>query len=170
MPRRLGVQPLSVAAVDRIAAKSIEGNGGCWEWQGTKFNTGYGAIRLGTVAMGTVNTYLTHRIAYQVMICELPKVLTLDHLCRNIVCWNPDHLDPCPTQVNTSRGTSPIIANLLKTHCPQGHPYSGENLYQRPGSTARICRACNIAGTPGRVARARERRRAARLAAQQSAA
>jgi len=32
--------------------------------------------------------------------------------------------------------------NLLKTHCGNGHPYSGENLYGSPKSGKRQCRAC----------------------------
>jgi hypothetical protein len=31
---------------------------------------------------------------------------------------------------------------LNKTHCPQGHPYSGENLYVVPRSGKRQCRKC----------------------------
>lgn len=29
-----------------------------------------------------------------------------------------------------------------KTHCAQGHPYSPENTYLRPGTTHRHCRTC----------------------------
>lgn len=36
--------------------------------------------------------------------------------------------------------------NVAKTHCPQGHPYFGENLLTIPSRpTARYCRACNVA-------------------------
>jgi hypothetical protein len=28
------------------------------------------------------------------------------------------------------------------THCPQGHPYSGHNLYVQPSNGGRKCRAC----------------------------
>lgn len=169
MPRRSGVQPYSIGALDRIRAKS-QANDDCWEWLGTRFNTGYGAIRLGTVAAGTANTYLTHRVAYQILVVDLPKELKLDHLCRNRICWNPGHLDPVTDRVNTERGNSHVPLNLLKTHCPQGHPYSGDNLYQRPGSTHRICRACNVAMRPAIVERAKQRRIAARLAAEAQAA
>ena len=31
--------------------------------------------------------------------------------------------------------------NAVKTHCPQGHPLSGENLYSQPGNR-RVCRTC----------------------------
>lgn len=32
--------------------------------------------------------------------------------------------------------------NASKTYCPQGHPYSGDNLYVNPGSGRRRCRTC----------------------------
>lgn len=32
-----------------------------------------------------------------------------------------------------------------KTHCPAGHPYDGDNLYVRPGTTHRRCRECQRA-------------------------
>ena len=34
-------------------------------------------------------------------------------------------------------------ANAAKTHCPQGHPYSGDNIFVTPSRpTARYCRQC----------------------------
>src|SRR6188474_1286654 len=33
-------------------------------------------------------------------------------------------------------------ANHLKTHCPQGHPYAGENLYVNPRGK-RLCKICS---------------------------
>lgn len=33
-------------------------------------------------------------------------------------------------------------AQRAKTHCPQGHPYSGDNLYVVPENGARRCRTC----------------------------
>ena len=36
-------------------------------------------------------------------------------------------------------GTHPTAS---KTHCPQGHPYSGENLYIQKTDGARRCRTC----------------------------
>lgn len=32
--------------------------------------------------------------------------------------------------------------NVLKTHCPKGHPYSGDNLYKHPNANRRGCRTC----------------------------
>lgn len=30
-----------------------------------------------------------------------------------------------------------------RTHCPQGHPYAGDNLYINPSNGGRVCRTCN---------------------------
>lgn len=32
--------------------------------------------------------------------------------------------------------------NTLKTHCPQGHPYSGANLGRTPDGRQRYCKTC----------------------------
>jgi hypothetical protein len=44
-------------------------------------------------------------------------------------------------------GPGTAAANRAKTHCPQGHPYSGENLIVRKTRTglARTCRTCERA-------------------------
>jgi hypothetical protein len=43
-------------------------------------------------------------------------------------------------RVNAHRGANWCRPNFLKTHCPQGHPYSEENTYVHAGS--RRCRQC----------------------------
>lgn len=40
-----------------------------------------------------------------------------------------------------ARGGAPAVPNETKTHCPQGHPYLGENLYSTPHG-GRQCKAC----------------------------
>lgn len=69
------------------------------------------------------------------MVGEIPPGLTLDHLCRNKVCVNPDHLDPVPGRVNTLR------ARALITHCKQGHEFTEENTYVWTNGW-RKCRVC----------------------------
>jgi hypothetical protein len=128
-------------ALERIQGRSVEVNG-CWEWRGGVGDRGYGLIRLGRVQTGTRSTFRVHRVAYQVMVTELPQDLELDHLCRNHRCWNPEHLDPVPHRENVLRGESPSAYHAKATHCPQGHPYSEANTYLIPSSGARVCRTC----------------------------
>ncbi len=52
--------------------------------------------------------------------------------CRNATVRRRYHADPRP-----KRGH----ASSRKTHCPQGHPYQGDNLYISPVG-GRMCREC----------------------------
>jgi hypothetical protein len=51
-------------------------------------------------------------------------------------------------QVNLLRGNTVTARHAAKTHCPQGHAYSGSNLILRPktsGGVGRQCRTCRDA-------------------------
>ena len=67
---------------------------GCWVWQ-WKTTNGYGRIRRDGFS-------LAHRWYYWRRHGECPD--TLDHLCRNRACVNPDHLEPCGRGENARRG------------------------------------------------------------------
>jgi hypothetical protein len=124
--------------MDRIASRSRLTPEGCWEWQGSKTPKGYGRIRVGE------KLHYVHRIAYEVHVTEIPAGTQLDHLCRNRACVNPSHLEPVTNRVNTIRGDAGRLLgarNSEKSHCPQGHPYDGDNLRIGPHGW-RYCRAC----------------------------
>lgn len=74
---------------------------------------------------------------------------TLDHLCRNRSCVNPEHLEIVSNRTNVLRGVGITAELSRRTHCKRaGHPLSGANLIVRkplPGRIAgsRECRQCN---------------------------
>jgi hypothetical protein len=70
----------------------------------------------------------------------IPRGLVIDHLCRNTICVNPDHMQVVTVRENTLRGNTFQARNLRKTHCPQGHPYDQANTYLHRGK--RHCRIC----------------------------
>lgn len=123
---------------DRFWPK-VDTTGPCWEWTASKNHLGYGQVsreypdrRLG----------MAHRVAYELLVGPIPEGKELDHLCRNPSCVNPDHLEPVTHAENMRRAPYDAPASKrAKTHCPAGHPYSGENLYVNPKGR-RECRAC----------------------------
>jgi len=111
---------------------------GCWVWQGGRggYENSYGTFFNGE------RTERAHRWAYRTWVGDIPPGMTLDHLCRVRLCVNPRHLEPVTKRVNTLRSPNAVSAvNARKTHCPQGHPLSGRNLYRDPANR-RVCRAC----------------------------
>ena len=101
----------------------------CWEWIGRLTPQGYGR---------DTGSGEAHRTTYQMWRGDIPEGLELDHLCRNRRCVNPWHLEPVTRAENVRR------AGMTITHCKNGHEYTPENTYWRPGpgGGARDCRAC----------------------------
>ena len=109
----------------------------CWEWQGSKGSHGYGRFQVDG------KQWLAHRFSYTLFIGDIPDGLVIDHLCRNKTCVNPAHLEVVTHGQNIRRGEAGQITGQRqkeKTHCPQGHPYSGSNVLQFGKS--RHCREC----------------------------
>lgn len=132
----------------RIAAS------GCWEWIGARIGDGYGNW------WKDGRSYLTHRLSYEALVGPIPADLEMDHLCRNRACLNPQHLEPVTRSVNQRRGVGPERLRQQYadvTHCPSGHPYSGDNLYRWPRNGHRHCKTCLRAKDRKRRRVARER-------------
>jgi hypothetical protein len=114
----------------------------CWHWTGSHYPKGYGRATM----FGTEGA---HRVAYILANGSIPKGLQIDHLCRVKGCVNPDHLEAVTPAVNTQRGLTPHLITEYnrrrgaeRTHCPNGHPYSGDNLMVEASTGKRRCRTC----------------------------
>lgn len=103
----------------------------CWPFLGSLTTRGYGTFCYAG------NRRQAHRVTYELVRGPISDGLHLDHLCRNRRCCNPSHLEPVTSLENTRRSPT---HNGAKTHCPQGHEYSGTNLRVYRGG--RYCREC----------------------------
>ncbi len=155
----------------RFAARYDMQPDGCWRWNSRGTN-GYGVISING------KQEAVHRLSYGHFHGPIPGGMVIDHTCHNADencpggrtcehrrCVNPAHMRVVTHQVNLDAGRPSGWARgaekqRSKTHCPQGHPYEGENLRIAPTGD-RACRTC------ARV-RAQERRAAKPKAAPKS--
>lgn len=111
---------------------------GCWNWTGTVDRGGYGHLSIGAKYVQA------HRFAYSLFVGPIAAGMTIDHLCKNRRCVNPDHLEVISLRENVLRSDGPCALNARKTECKNGHPLSGDNLrvlYEN-GRRRRRCIAC----------------------------
>lgn len=111
--------------------------GPCMLWEGATQSKGYGCV-----TDGHGSSVLIHRKVWEESRGPIPEGMTIDHLCRQKTCINPDHMEVVTRAENVRR------EHAARTHCNANHPLSGENvrLYTRSnGLTYRVCRACRRA-------------------------
>lgn len=140
-----------------LAKVAVGSDQNCWLWQAAlKVKPGYGSVWDGC------RQEFAHRVAYRLFKGPIPKGLTIDHLCRNPRCVNPEHLEAVTKRVNDLRGESVFARNARKTHCLRGHLYDAANTMRTKGG--RQCLTCTTAARKRRTTRELERRRATRQA------
>lgn len=107
----------------------------CWTWTAVRGTHGYGVLSIHG------SSGCAHKFAYEFFVGRIPDGLELDHLCKDRGCVNPRHLEPVTHLENVRRGSAGEPRRKI-THCPKGHPYSGDNLYNRRegGRACKICR------------------------------
>ena len=122
-------------AVERFLSK-VEITPSCWIWMAQKVR-GYGQFR------GERSMMRAHRFSYELFVGPIADGMTIDHLCRNPSCVNPEHLEPVSMRENTLRGFGPSAQNARKTHCIHGHALTDKNLILHKDGR-RQCHQCRL--------------------------
>lgn len=126
------VRPPAADEAERFFSK-VDAAGPCWEWTGGVNENGYGRFAR---APGHLDRLVyAHRWVWENLVGPIPGGLTLDHLCRNTICVNPDHLEPVSQAVNSSRLGSHVW-------CASGRHRLSESGYTRPNGS-RFCGECS---------------------------
>lgn len=142
--RRKGRQLTPIAPMGDVHARfahfARQLPNGCVEWTGCRDDRGYGQLSAG----GRIQ--FAHRWRWQRDNGPLDPKIALDHyMYPEMGCIGPScvlHVRPASWRENVLRGGSVASVNLAKTHCPQGHPYAGDNLYVDRRVNGRACRTC----------------------------
>ncbi len=128
--------------------QKIDASGDCWEWTAGCYPSGYGLFSI------NASTTHAHRMVWELLVGPCPSGLEPDHLCRNRVCVNPDHLEWVLPIENKRRSFCPS-SHVLKTgYCKNGHLFDGGNVYIKPNG-GRQCISCRRATDQRRQPRRR---------------
>lgn len=109
----------------------------CWPWKGRVDTKGYGLILMRR--NGRMLSFRAHRCSYEQYKGPIPVGLELDHLCRVLLCVNPNHLEPV-THAENMRRSGPY---KRAAQCKRGHDLTGTNRVTFSSGKSR-CLACKL--------------------------
>lgn len=127
--------------IERFWSRVEKQETGCWIWQGLREatkaqpNAVYGRFPVNN------SKVRAHRFSYELTKGVIPKGFVIDHLCRNTLCVNPDHLEAVTLQENIRRGLLGVL-RPQRTHCSRGHELTPENTWLRKDRGRYNCLTC----------------------------
>lgn len=135
---------------------------GCWEWNGTIANNGYGVF---TAKHLGIRSGLVHRYSYEYFKEPIPEGLLIRHKCDNPKCMNPDHLETGTYADNTRDMLERDRAAywFKRTMCRNGHDLSdpdNDGTRMANGKLRHYCKQCEAENRARWNASEREKRAA----------
>jgi hypothetical protein len=118
----------------------VDAEGDCWTWTASIGSHHYGQFNPGLTPAGKPTMIVAHRMAWKLLVGDIPAGMTLDHLCRNRRCVNPDHLEVVTRGENIRRGYAPSMVTHRSEVCRRGH---NDWSPRREATGSRRCRTCN---------------------------
>lgn len=101
----LRIVPRVSNPVERFWDQVEKRDRGCWDWRGSIDRYGYGRF-VYRAADKPSRHVLAHRWAFEHARGPIPDGLTIDHLCLNHRCVNPDHMELVTRAENARRATN----------------------------------------------------------------
>jgi hypothetical protein len=122
-----------MTTIDRFNTKyTVDPVSGCWNWTASTWG-GYGMFRheRGNKA---------HRFSYEHHTGHILNDLTIDHLCNNTLCVNPEHLEAVAKGENSRRRNLYEYEYTKNEYCKKGH--KRDYLNKKTGQLD--CKTCKL--------------------------
>ena len=128
--------PKPKSFIEKISLHTFIDDNECWNWGGKRQTTGYGIV------WENGKSVYAHRLSYLTFYGELNNNLTIDHLCKNTRCINPEHLEEVTNSENSKRAPKLGIGRpgYKAIKCKRGHLFTKSNTYVY--KNRQNCRKC----------------------------
>jgi hypothetical protein len=94
---------LAVHTQGQVAAHLRPDTSGCWPWDGSLSDEGYGQLWCEPTPYGSPQSAPAHRYMYDLLVGEIPYGYHIHHRCHYKPCWHPLHLEPVTPKEHCAR-------------------------------------------------------------------
>src|SRR3990167_6627220 len=129
--------------------KKVHKTPSCWIWTGRttirdrkRPNASRYTYGVFDLSWRPTRATVAHRVAYSFTKGSIPNGMQLDHLCRNTLCVNPEHLEAVTHKENLLRSLNPIMQAHRNHTCTKGHRLNEQTAYQNRKTGRLRCKIC----------------------------